>query len=392
MKSRTLLSLAALAAVAVLLAWQVGRLLDDPTVWPPDDFVEYWAAGRLCLTGGDPYSPGQLLPLERVAGRATDEAVMMWNPPWTLPVVMPIGAMPARVAQLAWLLVGLAAIGLSAAALWSVYGGPFQRQWVAWAVAFTFLPTLIVLSAGQIGPLLLLGAALFLWLLRAGRPGLAGAATVLLAVKPHLAYLVWLAILCDAALNRRWKPLAGGAAAGVVMAAIPLAFDPDVYAQYLAAMRDHPPAQWVSLTLGTVLRLAFGERHFWLQFVPVVAGLAWFAYQWRRYGRDWDWREQLPWLLLVSFVTSPYGAWHFDLVLLLVAVVARAARFAAEGLTPAARFGIAAYVLANLVMLALNLVAVASFAFAWVAPLLLALYAVTGRAAVLEPRPAAAPA
>lgn len=391
MTSRSLLSFAALAAVAALLAWQVGRLLDDPTVWPPDDFVEYWAAGRLALTGGDPYAPEQLLPLEQGAGRATDEAVMMWNPPWTLPVVMPIGALPARVAQLTWLLVGLAAVGLSAAALWSVYGGPAGRWWVAVAVAFTFLPTLIVLAAGQIGPLLLLGAAAFVWLHRAGKPTLAGAATVLLAIKPHLAYLVWLAMLCDALFNRRWKPLAGTAVAGVVLAALPLAFDPGVYGQYLAAMRDHPPAQWVSLTLGTVLRLALGREHFWLQFVPVAGGLAWFAYQWRRHGRSWDWAEQLPWLLLVSFVTSPYGAWHFDLVLLLAAVVARSARFAGDGLTPVAWLGVVVYVAADLVMLGLNLANAYSYAFAWVAPLLLALYAVTGRTAP-EPRPVAVPA
>lgn len=392
MSFRRLLAPALLAAVLALLAWEVAHLLDDPTVWPPDDFVEYWAAGRLCLTGGDPYSPAQLLPLEQGAGRATDEAVMMWNPPWTLPVVMPIGALPARVAQLTWLLVGIAAVGLSAAALWHAYAGPASRKWVAWAVAFTFLPTLMVLGAGQIGPLLLLGAAAFVWLHRSGRPALAGAATALLAIKPHLAYLVWLAILCDAAFNRRWKPLAGAALAGLVLAAVPLAFDPDVYLQYLAAMRDHPPAQWVSLTLGTVLRLAFGERHFWLQFVPVFAGLAWFAYQWRRQGRNWDWGDQLPWLLLVSFVTSPYGAWHFDLVLLLVPLVVRAARFAADGFTPAARFGIAVYFAANLAMLGLNLTNTVSFAFAWVAPLLLVLFAVTCKSAVLEPRPAVVPA
>ena len=95
------------------------------------------------------------------------------------------------------------------------------------------------------------------------------------------------------------------------------------------------------MPLGDIIWNDKCKEHFWLQFVPVAGGLAWFAYQWRRHGRAWDWADQLPWLLLVSFVTSPYGAWHFDLVLLLVAVVARAARFAGDGLTPAAWFGVA---------------------------------------------------
>ena len=37
--------------------------------------------------------------------------------------------------------------------------------------------------------------------------------------------------------------------------------------------------------------------------------------------RDWNWSEQLPLLLLVSFVTAPYGAWPFDMVLLLPAAM-----------------------------------------------------------------------
>jgi hypothetical protein len=392
MKPRTLLALGGLVLAGVLLVGQVQRLLDDPTVWPPDDFVEYWAAGRLCLGGQDPYSPELLLPLERSAGRETDEAVMMWNPPWALTAVMPLAALPPRVAQFVWLLVCLGAVGLSADRLWRAYRGPADRRWVGWAAAFTFMPVYLALHSGQIGPLVLLGVALFVWLERTGRPALAGAATVLLAIKPHLAYLVWLAILTDALVNRRWKILTGGLAAGLVAAAVPLAYDPHVYAQYAAALRDHPPAKWVSLTLGTVLRLLFGEGRFALQFVPVLAGVAWFAARWRRYGRTWDWGEQLPLLLLVSFVTSPYGAWHFDLVLLLVPVLHRAARLAEDWPTVTAWAAAAVYLAANAAMLVLSVVEAWSFWFAWVTPLILVMYLATGRRPDLSPRPAVAPA
>ena len=34
-----------------------------------DDYVEYWAAGRLYITGGNPYNPDELLPLQNQAGR-----------------------------------------------------------------------------------------------------------------------------------------------------------------------------------------------------------------------------------------------------------------------------------------------------------------------------------
>src|SRR6516225_1756009 len=90
---------AVLVLAGLLLIQQLGRLLNDRSIMPPDDFVEYWAAGRLNAHGQDPYDAANLLPLEKVAGRTSfpedstggDAAIMMWNPPWTLTFVMPLG-------------------------------------------------------------------------------------------------------------------------------------------------------------------------------------------------------------------------------------------------------------------------------------------------------------
>ena len=95
MSFRRILTLAALVLVGVVFVGQVRKLLADPTIWPPDDFIEYWAAARLTLDGQNPYDPHLLLPLQQAAGRNTDEAVMMWNPPWSLAVVLRKDA-PAR--------------------------------------------------------------------------------------------------------------------------------------------------------------------------------------------------------------------------------------------------------------------------------------------------------
>ncbi|HEX4607792.1 MAG TPA: glycosyltransferase family 87 protein, partial [Urbifossiella sp.] len=369
MNPRRLFTAAGVVLAAGLLAGQVRALLADPTVWPPDDFVEYWAAARLTLTGGNPYDPAQLLPLQLSAGRDTDEAVMMWNPPWALAAVLPLGLLPAREAQLLWLAANLLAAGFCGDRLWLRFGGDPARRWVGWAAALGFIPTLFALQSGQIGPLLLLGAVLFLEAERRGWPALAGAATVLLAIKPHLAYLVWAAILCDAVARRRAAVLVGGAVTGVLATAVPLLFDPQVVHQYADAMGNRPPDQWVSPTPGTVLRLAFGEERFGLQFVPVVAGCAWFAWYWRKAGRTWDWADQLPLLLLVSFVTAPYGAWPFDLVLLLPAGV----RLLAGG---APRPVLAGLLAVNLACLVMNVLRTGSFPFLWVAPALLGLYVV----------------
>jgi hypothetical protein len=362
MKPRALLSITALLLMPLLAGWLLQPLLDDSSIWPPDDYVEYWAAGRLNLQGRDPYSPELLLPLERGAGRDTDEAIMMWNPPWTLSAAMPLGALPARVGQFVWLFVQAGCLVASALLLAK---GPNRIP--SLALTFTFVPTFFLLQSGQIAGLLVLGAALFAVLAQRGYPMLAGVAAVLLAIKPHLAYLLWIAVALDAVQHRRTRIVLGGILGGIVFTLIPMAFNPDVWSHYFAAYRDHPPTQWVSLTLGSILRFAFGERHFWLNFVPMILGIAWFANHWRKHSRDWNWTEQMPAILLVSFATAPYGAWHFDLALLLIPILHSAGTLSG----PRRRFALALFATANILMLALNAGGVTSFYYVWVAPLVL---------------------
>ena len=388
MPLRTLLSLAVLIVVGGLLTWQVRGLLADPTVWPPDDYVQYWAAGRLNLDGQNPYSADLLLPLEKAAGRVSratgeaadetgglDEAVMMWNPPWTLSAAMPLGAVPARVGQLAWLAVGLGCVGFAADRLWIVYGGRPELRWVAWAIGLTFLPTLFALKVGQITPLVLLGAALFAAAARSRWFILAGLAAVLMAIKPHLVTLLWPLVAVDAVYRRDWRIVAGGIAGGVLASAGPLLANPDVFGHYAAEMSQRPPAQWVSLTIGSLLRLAFGDAAFAWQFAPVPVGLAWAGVHWWRRRRTWDWADELPLIVLVSFVTAPYGAWHFDLVLMLLPLVALAAGLSREPWGRRTTAFAAVYAIMEIGMIGLNVAGVASVAFAWVGPTVLVLYA-----------------
>lgn len=366
-----MLTVLALVVISLVIVGQVRLLLADPAIWPPDDFIEYWAAAKLTIEGKNPYDPSLLLPLEQAGGRATEKAVMMWNPPWTLSVVLPLGLLPSREAQLLWLAANLLAIGYCGNRLWLILGGKRDRHWVGTVIALTALPTVFALQVGQIGPILLLGAVLFLECEQKGWHYLAGAATVLLAIKPHLAYLVWLGILFDAVVRGRWKVVVGGAVAGLLCTLVPLAFNHQIAQQYADALGNRPPAEWISPTLGTVLRMIFGVELFRLQFVSVAIGAAWFAWHCANYSlrrREWDWREQLPLLLLVSFVTAPYGAWPFDMVLLLPAAMWLLVN------KPGRTWIIAGLCAINLGCLVLNLVGIDSFWFLWVSPAVLGLF------------------
>src|SRR5262249_7569339 len=147
----------------------------------------------LNLDGQNPYDLEALERIEKNLGRETP-AVPMLNPPWVLPLVMPFSLLEVHQAQLLWLLLQFAVLVISADWLWHIYGGGSERRWIAWLIAFTFLPSYFAFTAGQISPLLLLGAAAFLGALRVNRPMLAGLATLLLAIKPHLVLLFFLAL------------------------------------------------------------------------------------------------------------------------------------------------------------------------------------------------------
>jgi hypothetical protein len=255
----------------------------------------------------------------------------MFGPPWTLTLAMPFGLLPSRVGQVLWLVLHLAVVLLSADLLWNYYGGPARYRWLAWVLGVGFGPTLVLLRAGQIGSLILLGVVGFLVCARRGRDVPAGAALALTALKPHLVYLFGLAVLLWALQRRRWLVLAAGGLTLAAATAIPLACNPAVIAQYRDSLGAQPPSQWVTPTLGTALRFALGVQHTWLQVVPTVAGLLWFLSHWTRFRSTWDWAEQAPLLVLVSFLTTFYGAWSHDHVVMLLPVLQVAAGFLRRG-------------------------------------------------------------
>ena len=60
---------------------------------------------------------------------------MMWNPPWALVLVTPLGLLPANAAHFVWLAGQLAAVLAAAGMLWRVYRGPRDLWPVGCAVS-----------------------------------------------------------------------------------------------------------------------------------------------------------------------------------------------------------------------------------------------------------------
>ncbi|OWK40254.1 glycosyltransferase 87 family protein [Fimbriiglobus ruber] len=314
----------------------------------PKDFVEYWSAARVEVRGGNPYDGAHLLPLQREAAGEPErtEAVMLWTPPWTLPLYVPFGLLDPRPAHEAWLWLQIACLLASAWLLWLVYGGPagpgLRRLWVAapFAVLGTTAEARWLLEYGQNVGFILVGLAGFLYLRQRGYLLAAGAVGALTAIKPHLLALFGLAILLDATTRAGRRVLLGGAVMLVVLSLLALLPNSEVFRQFAAALTRPPSAEAQAVTEWQLPLLSYELRWridpvngkpFWSQFVPcaVACGLL-VPYWWAR-RKTWDWSAETPRLVLVSALVAPYGGWIFDLVVLLVPVTAVFARAARAG-------------------------------------------------------------
>jgi len=361
-----LLGLLLLLALSALFLLARRRFL-DPRILYFDDFIEYWAAGRLNLIQGNPYSPEQIKALQVQVGRSEGVPLMMWNPPWTLALIMPFGLLDYATGRMLWLLLSLAILCLVADWIWRFYGGAPEQRWIAWLMACTFGPALQVLRLGQITPFLLLGVAGFLYLIENKRWFWAGGIVALWLIKPHLLYLVIVVLLLWMLEHRNFLPLLGLAAMLGAALAIAWLANPTLFQQYLIATTQYPPVEWMTPTLGGLLRSWLGPEHFWLQFVPTALGSLWGIWYWFQHRVNWQWRERLPWLLLVSMATSAYG-WNFDQVISLVALLPAGLSLLQE--SPSWKKGafVGTYLVANGLILFSNF---QQFWYWWVAPFFL---------------------
>jgi hypothetical protein len=286
------------------------------------DFVEYWSAARLFLQNRNPYSPDELLVLQRTAGWSGIQPLIMWNPPWTLPFVLPFGVLSFTAAQFLWLLVHVCLILISAQLLWRIYNlGESSR--LSWVVALSFVPTVFVLIIGQIAPLVLAGLAWFLHSECKKNYWAMCAAVIVLSIKPHLLYLFWIVFSLWLFEKCSWRLIWRAALLGSIAVLAPVLFDTRIYSEYLAlygVAGISKPLDWPAPTLRNLIRIFFGADQTWLQFAPTVIAVGWAIYYWQQHKQQWRWQERLPLLTMVSVASSIF-VWTYDHVVLLPAII-----------------------------------------------------------------------
>jgi hypothetical protein len=267
------------------------------------DFVTYWATGQQLVHHADPYDPAAMDRIEHAAGLpATYIGGFMRNPPWSLPIAIPLGFLPVRLATLLWSLVLLSCMLYSVHLLWVMYGRPpNQLHWLV----LSFAPALLCLLMGQTTLFPLLGFVLFLRL-HLTRPFLAGAALWLCMLKPHLFLPFGVVLLAWIVVTRSYKILAGVVVAMAASIALVYAIDPTAFTQYNHMIRTVGLGEEFIPCLSIALRFWISKNTMWIQSVPAALGCVWaLAYYWRR-RHAWDWLKQGGMLMVVSIFLAPY--------------------------------------------------------------------------------------
>jgi hypothetical protein len=281
------------------------------------DFVVYWATGQQLVHHANPYDRDAMTRIERAAGLPAVYGVgFMRNPPWGLPLALPLGLIGVRVGTFLWSLLLLACLIVSVRMLWLVHGRP--ENYLHW-LGLSFAPALVCLISGQTALFALLGLVLFLRLHRTN-PFLAGASLWFCALKPHLFLPFGVVLLAWVIVSRSYRLLLGAAAAMATSCAVVYCIDPTAWLDYSEMMRTSGIQKEFIPCLGIVLRLWLRPQATWLQYVPVTLGCVWaLGYFWRR-RRTWDWMKDGSPLMLVSIFLAPY-CWLFDQALAVPALL-----------------------------------------------------------------------
>lgn len=293
------------------------RQIRDKGGLPLNDFIEYWSAARVFAAGGNPYRTEDIFSIQRDIGWKDTQPLMMWNPPWTLPLLLPFSCLPFWTGRALWYLLNLIIIFVTADWFWLRHGGIKSYRWMSWLAALFFIPVGTALYLGQISPLMLAGLSGFLWALDKKRLGTAGMLLALIAVKPHVLYLFWVFLLFWIIQERAWRTILGYVAAISLLSLPVFLINPSVFiAFYHSLQSPSGPMIWQTPTWGVALHILFPRIGNWLHFLPPLIGLGLSFVLWFKWRLNFKWDRFLPTIVLLS-VTSSIFTWTFDWVVLL---------------------------------------------------------------------------
>ena len=277
------------------------------------DIVSYWSAAHLFAQHRNPYDPAATAHIEYAMGlKSQEREVIMRNPPWMLPLVLPLSLFSLRSGALAWSVLLALAFAGSIRVLYSMFPKPRTS---AVLVCCFFGPATVCLLAGQTSVFALLGVVLFLRNHKAS-PFIAGMSLCLCLTKPHLFLAFGVAFIVWAVLTKAYSVVLGALLPFVVSCAAVTAYLPSVWGEYWKTMTTWGIGHEVIPCLSVVLARSIAPNVPWLHYVPASLACCWALVYHLTHRAQWDWMNEGLFVLLISVLTAPY-AWVVDETVLL---------------------------------------------------------------------------
>ena len=308
-KILTVALIAFVLLVLLLAAWMAASAL------PPQDLTQYWAAAHLVRQ--NPYSVPLVVGLEKASGiQLSGEPLILKNPPWAIPFILPLGLFSYRVAFALWVLLSVVLVVGCASAVSRLFDG--TNSITSILLPLIFGPTIVLLELGQWTVLVLLGITGFLFAVERRKDWIAGAFLLLVLGKPHVALLFLLAIALWTIQTRRWAVIYSAALSLMASSAGMLAINAHIFSEFLERGRAVLDERVPYPNLGGVLYVVTGIHM--LAIFPQVLGVLWLLFYWERHRHTWDWKSD-GMLVLVSSIACSYYSYPYDEILVLPALI-----------------------------------------------------------------------
>ena len=309
-----------LAVVVIVIV--MSGLIPGPPPAGQGAFKAYWSASYLLASSENFADRDLLLQVEQqLTNHRKDYALVTWNPPWLLALLLPYTLVSFQQATWLWLFTNISLIFISSVLVWQLRAQREvvrRRGWIAPLIAYFFVPTLIAMMLGQVNTLVLIGLAAFLHFEAQEQQVAAGMSLVLTLVKPHLVYITLPLVLLTAVYRRQWRLLLGFGTFLVVLVLIVFALRPTFITDYTTTVTESRLLQWAIPTIGGFLSEQFGW--FWVKFIGVIILPLAVVWWWRQ-------RDKLPVMtqlvdvtLLISVITAPFG-WGYDVIVFILPIL-----------------------------------------------------------------------
>lgn len=286
------------------------------------DFIAYWSAAHLFVSGGNPYNQAEMSSLQHQTNpeRFTDESgiINAWNPPWLILILLPIGILPISFAVPAWVFCNTLIIGLSIIITWKLCMGEQRSRGIIYAflTGFLFVETISYLIMGQVTSIVLLGIILSIWFIEHDMDFPAGIALFMTTIKPHIAYLFFVLVFVWIIQKHRWKVIIALILSAVISMSIFWIIIPNWLIDYIELIRNLPINIFYTSTLGSFLAYQTNLPIF--RYLAVL--LIFLIKPLLRIQTKEGWLTATNLALLLSVPLSPYG-FNFDHIVLLPSLV-----------------------------------------------------------------------